>query len=107
MPRDLATPISAAATSRTWATLPAAPSTRVPVALTGPAALVRTGTSPTSATVPHAWHSPHRPTHFGVTQPHSPQRYAGLGVPLRAVLAAMGRSVGTTPDNAVEAAPAG
>src|SRR3954452_16271408 len=81
----------------------------VAAALTGPAAVVRTGTSTTSSTVPQAWHSPHRPTHLGVTQPHSPQRYAGLGLPLRAVLAAMGQSVGTATDNparnAVEAAP--
>src|SRR5690606_11755113 len=30
-----------------------------------------------STTVPHAWHSPQRPTHFTVVQPHSVQRYPG------------------------------
>ncbi|GAA4058603.1 hypothetical protein GCM10023065_04920 [Microbacterium laevaniformans] len=29
-----------------------------------------------STTVPHCWHSPHRPTHFALVQPHSVQRYA-------------------------------
>src|SRR3954469_7813765 len=71
----------------------------VAAALTGPAVVVRTGTSPTSSTVPQAWHSPHRPTHLEVTQPHPPQRYAGRGVPLRAVLAAMGRSLGSATDS--------
>jgi hypothetical protein len=27
------------------------------------------------ATLPHAWHSPHRPTHRGELHPHSVQRY--------------------------------
>jgi hypothetical protein len=27
-----------------------------------------------STTVPHSWHSPHRPAHFAVVQPHSVQR---------------------------------
>ncbi|WP_240339358.1 hypothetical protein, partial [Marinobacter sp. BW6] len=31
-------------------------------------------TAPISSTVPHAWHSPQRPTHFTVLQPHSAQR---------------------------------
>ncbi len=26
---------------------------------------------PASTTVPHCWHSPQRPTHFAVCQPHS------------------------------------
>jgi hypothetical protein len=30
-----------------------------------------------SVTVPHCWHSPHRPTHFAVVHPHSVQTYAG------------------------------
>ena len=30
-----------------------------------------------SATEPHAWHSPHRPTHFAVSQPHSLHRKEG------------------------------
>ncbi len=29
---------------------------------------------PSSVTVPHAWHSPQRPTHLGVVHPHSVQR---------------------------------
>ena len=37
-------------------------------------AVVRARTAPTSSTVPHAWHSPHRPTHFAVVQPQSVQR---------------------------------
>jgi hypothetical protein len=31
-----------------------------------------------SATVPQAWHSPHRPTHLGACQPHSLQRNAAV-----------------------------
>ena len=38
------------------------------------AAVVRIVGTPTSATEPHAWHSPHRPTHLTVVQPHSAQR---------------------------------
>ena len=38
------------------------------------AAVVRTATAPISLTVPQAWHSPHRPTHLIVVQPHSEQR---------------------------------
>ena len=30
-----------------------------------------------SSTVPQAWHSPQRPDHFVVRQPHSAQRYNG------------------------------
>ena len=33
-----------------------------------------------SATVPQAWHSPHRPTHLAVVHPHSAQRYPFDGV---------------------------
>ena len=29
-----------------------------------------------STTVPHCWHSPQRPTHLALVQPHSVQRYA-------------------------------
>ncbi len=32
-----------------------------------------------SSTVPHAWHSPQRPTHLMLVHPHSEQRYRGLG----------------------------
>ena len=42
--------------------------------LTGPAAVVRTAGADVSSTVPQAWHSPHRPTHLVVAQPHSAQR---------------------------------
>ena len=40
------------------------------------AALVRgpEATAPTSSMVPHCWHSPQRPTHLAVVQPHSRQR---------------------------------
>ncbi|GAB4084544.1 hypothetical protein GCM10028784_11740 [Myceligenerans cantabricum] len=31
-----------------------------------------------SVTEPQAWHSPQRPTHFTVVQPHSVHAYAGL-----------------------------
>jgi hypothetical protein len=44
-------------------------------ALTGPAAVVRTGTAPTSSMVPQALHSVHRPVHLGGVYPHSVQRY--------------------------------
>ncbi|MNI98875.1 hypothetical protein D3C73_1578120 [compost metagenome] len=33
-----------------------------------------------SDTEPHVWHSPHRPTHLDVVQPHSVQRNAGRAV---------------------------
>ena len=41
-------------------------------------AVVRAETAPTSETLPHAWHSPHRPTHFAVCQPHSEHRNVAL-----------------------------
>src|SRR4051794_41494349 len=31
--------------------------------------------APSSRTLPHTWHSPHRPTHFAVVHPHSLQAY--------------------------------
>jgi hypothetical protein len=48
-------------------------------ALTGPAMTRRSpagtgATVPASCTVPHAWHSPHRPAHLVVRQPHSVHR---------------------------------
>ena len=46
--------------------------------VTGPACARTLVTTPTSATEPHAWHSPQRPTHLPVSQPHSAQRYADL-----------------------------
>jgi hypothetical protein len=46
---------------------------------TGATATVRgpAAAGPSSVTVPHAWHSPHRPAHFAVAHPHSVQRSAG------------------------------
>jgi len=34
--------------------------------------------APISSTLPHAWHSPHRPTHLVDVQPHSLQRKGSL-----------------------------
>ena len=45
--------------------------------VTAAARVVRTVGAPTSSTLPHAWHSPQRPTHLPVTQPHSTHRYPG------------------------------
>jgi hypothetical protein len=42
--------------------------------LTGEAAVRPTGAVADSATDPQDWHSPHRPTHFAVSHPHSEQR---------------------------------
>ena len=33
-----------------------------------------------STRLPQAWHSPHRPTHFGVSQPHSVHRWTRAGL---------------------------
>ena len=41
--------------------------------VTGPEAAREVGAA-TSLTVLHAWHSPQRPTHLAVSQPHSVQR---------------------------------
>jgi hypothetical protein len=51
-------------------------------AVTGPADTDRSGVegAPTSWTVPHAWHSGQRPTHFAEAEPHSVQRWAGRAV---------------------------
>ena len=38
------------------------------------AAVARMVGAAASATEPHAWHSPQRPTHLAVSQPHSLQR---------------------------------
>ncbi|GAA1757833.1 hypothetical protein GCM10009810_16620 [Nostocoides vanveenii] len=57
-------------------------------------ARVRAPGAPTSATVPHAWHSPHRPTHLGPLQPHSLHRK----VMLRTVFA-MPETLNETTDN--------
>src|SRR5207237_7856489 len=52
-------------------------------AVTAPASAGASRWTPSCSTLPHAWHSPHRPTHFSDSHPHSPHRYAwrvGLGV---------------------------
>ncbi|CAN5141393.1 hypothetical protein BH18ACT9_BH18ACT9_02910 [soil metagenome] len=41
--------------------------------VTGPGE-VRESTAPSSATLPQVWHSPQRPTHLTVSQPHSEHR---------------------------------
>ena len=41
---------------------------------TGPALTRAICGAPSSSTVPQAWHSPQRPTHFIELQPHSAQR---------------------------------
>jgi hypothetical protein len=55
-------------------------------ALTGPALTRRSplgagAAAAASSTVPHAWHSPHRPAHFVVRQPHSAHRNAVTAEP--------------------------
>lgn len=42
--------------------------------VTRPGAVVRTAGAPYSSTVPQAWHSGQRPSHFAVCQPHSVHR---------------------------------
>ena len=46
--------------------------------MTGPACTLLFGVA-RSITVPQAWHSPQRPTHFAASHPHSLQWY-GAGV---------------------------
>ena len=48
--------------------------------VTGLAVVRPAGAAAASATEPQAWHSPQRPTHLAVSQPHSEQRKAGRGV---------------------------
>src|SRR5262245_23480254 len=67
---------------------------------TGPALTRATCAAPTSSTVPQAWHSLQRPTHFIEVQPHSPQRYDETGRLLDVDLA-MTRTLGGDADNAV------
>jgi len=43
-------------------------------AVTGPVAVRPVGWAAASATLPHVWHSPHRPTHLAASQPHSEHR---------------------------------
>jgi hypothetical protein len=40
-------------------------------------AFVMPTTGADSTTEPHSWHSPQRPTHFEVVQPHALQTYVG------------------------------
>jgi hypothetical protein len=54
--------------------------------LTGPAKTRRSpacagAAAPASCTVPHAWHSPHRPAHLVARQPHSVHRNALAAAP--------------------------
>jgi len=63
--------------------------------VTGPAGVRLLGALP-SVTLPQAWHSPHRPTHFAVSQPHSPQRYDNR---LRALDLLMSPTLGHRSDN--------
>jgi hypothetical protein len=45
---------------------------------TGPAVIRTAFGAPTSATVPQAWQSPHRPIQRADVQPHSEHAYADL-----------------------------
>ncbi|GAA0324338.1 hypothetical protein GCM10010302_74350 [Streptomyces polychromogenes] len=73
--------------------------------VTRPAAVVRTAGAPISSTVPHAWHSGQRPSHFTVVQPHSVQRKDGRSLAdEREVRAAMPPTVTGAADNAARAA---
>src|SRR6478672_6135508 len=61
------------------------------------AAVVRATAVPVSSTVPQAWHSPQRPTHLAVVQPHSAHLYAGA-LDARDVFVAMGSTLLAGPD---------
>jgi len=69
--------------------------------VTGPA-VVRPCGAPASATVPQAWHSPHRPTHFAVSQPQSLHRKEGRARP---VVLLMAGTLCHGADKLVQAAP--
>jgi hypothetical protein len=71
--------------------------------VTGPACTRLLGAA-RSTTVPHAWHSPQRPTHFAVSQPHSPQWYAAAAALLGALPFAMVRTYVPTPTGSVRRA---
>src|SRR4051794_2327335 len=68
------------------------------------AAVVRATAVPVSSTVPHAWHSPQRPTHLTVVQPHSAHLYAGA-LEAREVFVAMRSTLAAAPDNSRPPAP--
>ena len=72
--------------------------------VTGPASVVRPGAPPGSATVPHAWHSPHRPTHLGVCHPHSEHRSVTPRLPpaVRPAAFAMPATLGPPADTPAE-----
>ncbi len=55
--------------------------------VTGEACARGCRTAAASATLPQAWHSPQRPTHLTVSQPHSLQRYDGRGDALALLMA--------------------
>jgi hypothetical protein len=52
------------------------------------------------AALPHAWHSPHRPTHLAVSHPHSEQRYAA-----RCLALLMRRTLGQRADKPASTGP--
>jgi hypothetical protein len=54
---------------------------------TGPAVIRAAFGAPTSATVPQAWHSPHRPIHRAAVHPHSEHANAGFPFVLPAAFA--------------------
>ena len=74
------------------------------IELTAPGRSVARGAAPASVTLPHAWHSGHRPTHFATTVPHSVQRYDGR---LDAELRGMTRTLAAQTDRTQEADGAG
>ena len=65
--------------------------------VTGVAAARSTGVA-ASTTDPQAWHSPQRPTHLLVSQPHSVQRWAGRAA-LAVLLDDMAVTLGEGADN--------
>src|SRR5690625_1646932 len=67
------------------------------------AAAVRTVVAPASATVPQAWHSPQRPTHLAVVQPHSEQRKLGRAVLVALMTLTLAAPADTTADGRLRA----
>jgi hypothetical protein len=49
----------------------------------GRMAVTRPAGAVASTTVFHCWHSPQRPTHLGLVQPHSVQRKVETGLAMR------------------------
>lgn len=56
--------------------------------------------------MPHAWHSPHRPTHLPVVQPHSEQQNVGRAA-LVALFVATSTTLGAATDKRRTPLPAG